>query len=142
MLKIFQLLDKKLIQWMTNNIPNHSLIANAAKDTIPSLLNRYAGGIALLTSRYEGFSLSLVEAMSQNIVPISFSVGVAAEIIRNGENGFIVNTLEEAKEKINLLLKDTVLRHRLALNAKETAKQFRSDIMIEKTIALYKKILK
>lgn len=133
--------NKKLVQWMKNNIPNHSIVANAVKDTIPSLLNQYVGGIALLTSRYEGFSLSLIEVMSQGLVPISFSVGVAPEIIRNGENGFIVNTVEEAEEKIKLLLNDTILRHRLSLATKETAKQFRSDTMIEKTIALYRKIL-
>jgi len=34
------------------------------------------------------------------------------------------------------------MRHRLALAARETAKQFRSDTMIEKTLALYKRILK
>ena len=134
--------NKKLAQWMKNNIPNHSIIANAVKDGIPSLLKQYAGGIALLTSRYEGFSLSLIEAMSQGLVPISFSVGIASEIIRNGENGFIVHTIEDAKEKIKLLLNDAALRHRLALAARETAKQFRSDTMIEKTLALYKRILK
>ena len=133
--------NKKLVQWMKNNIPNHSIVANAVKDSIPPLLNKYAGGIALLTSRYEGFSLSLIEVMSQGLVPISFSVGVAPEIIRNGENGFIVHTIEEAEEKIKLLLNDTALRHRLALAARETAKQFRSDTMIEKTLALYRKIL-
>ena len=133
--------NKKLVKWMKDNIPNHSVNANTAKDIIPNLLTKYAGGIAVLTSRYEGFSLSLIEAMSQGLVPVSFSVGVAPEIIRNGENGFVVRNLEEAEEKIKILLHDTALRHRLALAAKETAKQFRSDIMIEKTIDLYKKIL-
>jgi len=133
--------NKKLVRWMQNNIPNHSIALNAIKDTIPALLKKHAGGIALLTSRYEGFSLSLIEAMSQGLAPISFPVGVAPEIISNGENGFIVHTIEEAEEKINLLLKDTALRHRLSLNAKETAKQFRPDIMSEKIINLYRKIL-
>lgn len=134
--------NRKLVQWMKNNIPNHSIVANAVKDTIPSLLSQYAGGIVLLTSRYEGFSLSLIEAMSQGLVPISFSVGVAPEIIRNGKNGYIVRTIEEAEEKIKLLLNDMVLRYRLALAARETAKQFNSETMIEKTLALYGKILK
>ncbi|PIR05253.1 MAG: hypothetical protein COV57_00220 [Candidatus Liptonbacteria bacterium CG11_big_fil_rev_8_21_14_0_20_35_14] len=133
--------NKKLVQWMKNNIPNHTIVANAVKDTIPSMLNQHAGGIALLTSRYEGFSLSLIEAMSQGMVPVSFSVGVAPEIIRNGENGFVIRTIEEAEEKIKLLLNDTALRHCLALAARETAKQFRSNTMIEKTLALYRKIL-
>ncbi len=134
--------NKKLVQWMKNNIPNHTLIANAVKDTIPALLKNHAGGIALLPSRYEGFSLSLIEAMSQGLVPVSFPVGVAPEIIRNGENGFIVGTVEEAEEKINLLLGDAALRRRLASAAEETAKKFRPDIMIEKTLALYGRILR
>lgn len=133
--------NRKLAQWLKNNIPNHSLFVNVVKDDIPDLLQKHAGGIALLTSRYEGFSLSLIEAMSQSLVPVSFPVGVAPEIIHNGENGFIVNSIEEAEEKINLLLKDVPLRHRLALAARAIAQQFNSDAMIDKNLALYKKAL-
>ncbi|MEK7640523.1 MAG: glycosyltransferase family 4 protein [Patescibacteria group bacterium] len=132
---------QKLLQWMRTGIPNHTVAANAIKDTIPSLLKNYAGGIALLTSRYEGFSLSLIEMMSQGLVPISFPVGVAPEIIRDMENGFLVKTIEEAREKIELLLKDSELRLRMAENARETAKQFKSDVMIDKMLTLYNKIL-
>ena len=134
--------NKKLIRWMMDNIPKHSISLNAFKNTIPSMLKKHAGGVVLIPSRYEGFSLSLVEAMSQGLAPVSFPVGVAPEIIRDGENGFIVNTIEEAEKKIKLLLKDPVLRHRLSSEAIETAKQFRSDIMIKRMLALYKKILR
>ena len=134
--------NKKLVQWMTDNIPNHSVILNMIKKDIPALLGQHAGSIALITSRYEGFSLSLVEAMSQGLVPITFPVGIAPEIIINGENGFIVHTIEEAEEKISFLLENNTLRHTLAVNAKTTAKQFNADAMIEKTLALYKKILR
>jgi glycosyltransferase involved in cell wall biosynthesis len=134
--------NKKLVQWMKNHFSNYAFAMNAIKDTIPAMLHQHAGGIALLTSRYEGFSLSLIEAMSQGLVPVSFSVGVAPEIIHSGENGFIVQTLEEAEEKMRLLLADAPLRHRLALAAKETAQQFTSDHMIKKTLALYERILR
>jgi len=43
--------------------------------------------------------------------------------------------------KIYILINNTALRHRMTLLAKETAKQFYSDIAIEKTITLYKKIV-
>lgn len=140
-LSIIMTRNKNLSQWLKDNIKNHTVIVNAIKDTIPAILKIHNGGIVLLTSRYEGFSLSLIEAMSQGLVPISFPVGVAPEIIHNGENGFIVNTLAEAEYKIKLLLEDTILRYRLSLAAKETTKQFRSEVMIDKTLALYKKIL-
>lgn len=133
--------NKELTQWMRDNIDNLFIVVNAMKNTIPALLRKYAGGIVLLTSRYEGFSLSLIEAMSQGLAPISFPVGVAPEIIRDGKNGFIVRTLDEAKEKISLLLNNTALRRRIAVRAQDTAKQFSSDAMVGKALALYKKIL-
>jgi glycosyltransferase involved in cell wall biosynthesis len=133
--------SKKLIQWMRDNIPNNTIALNATKHTIPSLLKRHAGSIVLITSRYEGFSLSLIEAMSQGLVPVTFPVGVAREIIRNGENGFVVHSTAEAEEKISLLLRNSSLRNRLALNAKKTSRQFNSDAMIKKTLALYSRIL-
>jgi glycosyltransferase involved in cell wall biosynthesis len=141
-LSIIMSRNKKLAQWMQDSIPNNSVSLNALKNTIPAMLQKHTGGIALIPSRYEGFSLSLAEAMSQGLVPVSFPVGIAPEVIRNGENGFVVHTLAEAEEKIALLIKNTALRHRLSLNARETAKQFRADIMIKRMLALYKKILK
>jgi glycosyltransferase involved in cell wall biosynthesis len=132
--------NKALLSWL-RRIPLHIVTANAKKENIPALLKCYAGGVAVFTSRYEGFSLSLVEAMSQRLVPVSFAVGVAPEIIRNGENGFIVQTIEEAKEKIDLLLGDTALRHKLSLEAQKTAGQFRSNILIDKIMILYSRIL-
>lgn len=131
----------KLIAWLRNNIQNHTVFNNLQKDLIPDVLKKEAGSIALLVSRYEGFSLSLIELMSQKIVPISYPVGVAPELIIDGENGFIVHTLEEAEEKINLLLNNSDLRLKLANNAHQTAQQFRADKMIDQMIVLYNKIL-
>lgn len=133
--------NAKLVAWLRENIDKHTIFNNLQKDLIPGILGKEAGSIALLLSRYEGFSLSLIELMSQAVVPISYPVGVAPELIIDGENGFIVNSLEEAEEKINLLLNNPDLRIRLAKNARQGAKKFRADIMIDKMIILYDKIL-
>lgn len=134
--------NKKLISWMKNNITNHLVESNVIKKEIPNKLANYAGSILLITSRYEGFSLSLIEGMSQGLIPICFPVGVVPEIICNGENGFIVNTIYEAKEKISILLKNIDLRKKMSKNAKETSQKFKADIMTNKIINLYKKISK
>jgi len=134
--------NKRLTSWMSRNIPNHSVIANAVKDSIPNILKNHRGDIALITSRYEGFSLSLVELMSQGLVPIAFPVGIAPEIIRDGENGFIVHNITEAEEKIKLLLSNHALRRCLAIKSEKTAEKFKPDILIEKTLNLYQRILK
>ncbi|OGG61859.1 hypothetical protein A3C87_00475 [Candidatus Kaiserbacteria bacterium RIFCSPHIGHO2_02_FULL_49_34] len=96
--------NKKLKEWLHVAFPLHQLHANTRKDLIPNLLTNYYGSILFITSRYEGFSLSLVEGMSQGLVPISYAVGVAPEIIEDGVNGFIVSSIEEAQEKVAFLL--------------------------------------
>ncbi len=133
--------NNKLINWMRNSISNNTIFLNMLKDAIPETLRRFSGGIVVLTSRYEGFSLSLIEAMSQGLIPVSFPVGVAPEIIIDGVNGFIVHNIFEAEEKIRLLLNDEKLRRRMSVCAIEVSKGFKSEIMIEKMMALYAKLL-
>lgn len=134
--------SKKLITWMRESIPNHQLESNIIKTDIPKRLSNSTGGILLVTSRYEGFSLSLIEGMSQWLVPVSFRIGVAPEVIENGENGFLVNNLQEAEEKIRLLIENTELREKLSQNARASTLQFRADILAKKMIELYEKIRK
>ena len=125
---------------MSESIPNHHVESNIIKTDIPEKLAHYAGSILLVTSRYEGFSLSLIEGMSQWLVPVSFPVGVAPEIIQNGVNGFIVNTIHEAEEKIQMLMNNTELRRKLSINARATSQVFQADILARKMIELYEKI--
>lgn len=134
--------NKPLLSWLRDSIQRHIVMDNVPRKNIPSLLEKHAGGVALMTSRYEGFSLSLIEMMSQRLAPVCFPVGIAPEIIKNGKNGFIVNSIEEAVDKIHLLLDNNSLRHKMAFNAANTVKRFKADFLIEKTVSLYGKLLK
>ena len=116
------------------------MYVNLRKDLIPGALAPLFGSILFISSRYEGFSLSLVEGMSQGLVPISFSVGVAPEIIRNGENGFIVSTEKEAEMCAQQLLSDTEMRLRMAVEAKKTAEKFCSARIANDLLNLYRSI--
>ena len=118
----------------------HSLHSNIRKDIIPNVLSRRYGSILFIPSRYEGFSLSLVEGMSQGLVPISYSVGVAPEIIKNGENGFLVSSNEDAQEKVRYLLLNPEKRLAMAEAARKTADQFRSGAIVDKLLGLYREI--
>lgn len=133
--------NKKLVSWMMSNLYHNSLFVNLKKDRIASLLNKYAGSIALITSRYEGFSLSLIEAMSQGLVPIVFNVGVAPEIIINGENGFIVDNLKEAQEKVSVLLSNPVLRQKMSKEAYRTSQCFTADKLADRLEAFYRQFV-
>lgn len=134
--------SKPLITYLSSSIPNTQVESNLIKTEIPAVLAKHRGSILLLTSRYEGFSLSLIEGMSQGLVPVSFPVGCAPEVIRNGENGFLVHTIQEAESAVRLLLDDDVLRHRLSVNAECTAQGFQSKILTGKLMELYARILR
>ncbi len=134
--------SKKLIEYLKTDIENNNVEANTIKENIPKILANNSGSIMLVTSRYEWFSLSLVEWMSQWLIPICFPVWVVPEIIRNWENGFIINDIYEAEEKIQYILDNNNIRKNLSKNAELTVNQFKSEILASKLIKLYKKILK
>lgn len=132
--------NRKLKEWLRVAFPKHYMFVNLRKDLIPGALAPLFGSILFLSSRYEGFSLSLVEGMSQGLVPISFPVGVAPEIIQNGENGFIVNTQKEAEERARELLNNNEMRISMANKAKQIAEKFRSENIAKDLIELYKEV--
>ncbi|EKD33253.1 MAG: hypothetical protein ACD_76C00058G0002 [uncultured bacterium] len=131
---------EKLIKYL-KSIPRTNVRSNVRKDRLPSFLRAQAGSILLNTSRYEGFSLSLIEGMSQGLVPVTFPVGVAPEII-NGQNGYIVKTHSEAKKRIDYLLKHPERRIAMARNAIETSQNFRAEKMARAIKSIYESILK
>ncbi|KKS27688.1 MAG: Glycosyl transferase group 1 [Parcubacteria group bacterium GW2011_GWC1_42_11] len=132
--------NKGVVSWLMDNIPNHSLFVNMKKDRIPETVKNLRGSILFLSSRYEGFSLSLIEGMSQGLVPVAYPVGVAPEIIRNGENGFLVSSQSEAVEKIKILLANPELRKKCVIEAEKTARNFSGSEITKKLIKLYEKI--
>ncbi|MDP2665134.1 MAG: glycosyltransferase family 4 protein [bacterium] len=134
--------NRKLKDWLRVSFPQHHMFVNLRKDLIPGALAPLYGSILFLSSRYEGFSLSLVEGMSQGLVPIAFPVGVAPEIIRDGENGFLVSSIEEAIARAQELLGDEAKRLAMAVSAKLIAEQFKSERIARELEELYRHILR
>ena len=132
--------NRKLKDWLKVAFPRHYMFVNLRKDFIPGALAALRGSILILPSRYEGFSLSLIEGMSQGLVPVAFPVGVAPEIIRDGENGFLVSSEKEAVTRIHELIADTERRLAMAEAARETVQQFRSSKIANELIRLYDRI--
>ena len=132
--------NSKLKEWLRVAFPKHYVFTNLRKDLIPGALAPLYGSMLFVSSRYEGFSLSLVEGMSQGLVPIAYSVGVVPEVIRNGENGYIVSNLEEACARARELLADDQKRLAMAEAAKATASQFKSSHMSNQLLSLYQNL--
>lgn len=134
--------NKRLAEWCDTKIPNHHFFPNLKKEEIPDLLRSKAGGILLITSRYEGFSLSLVEGMSQGLIPVTYPVGIAPEIIQHGKNGFLIHSQSEGKKAIAYLLGLSKTRRRqIAARAKETAEAFHSREITKRLTEVYRKTL-
>ncbi|MBI2591603.1 MAG: glycosyltransferase family 4 protein [Candidatus Brennerbacteria bacterium] len=134
--------NKKLKDWLRVWFERHQMFVNFKKDLIPNVVDAQAGSILFIPSRYEGFSLSLIEGMSQGLIPVSYRVGVAPEIIVNGENGFLVSSQIEAISVIENILKDETLRRKLSEGAYQTSLKFRSDIIVDELLNLYSRTLK
>jgi glycosyltransferase involved in cell wall biosynthesis len=133
--------NEALTGYLDSHLSNHTMIANAQKDSIPSILNELSGSILFIPSRYEGFSLSLIEGMSQGLIPIVYKVGVAPEIIKNGKNGFLVTNQRQVHKYTKLLLSNYGLRKKMSLEAHKTSQIFTTDRMVDQFISLYEEVL-
>ncbi|MDD5152963.1 MAG: glycosyltransferase family 4 protein [Candidatus Pacebacteria bacterium] len=60
--------------------------------------------VFLLTSNYEGYGMTIVEALASGCPVVSTDVGCARELIKNGENGFIV-PVEDVDSLVSTLSK-------------------------------------
>jgi glycosyltransferase involved in cell wall biosynthesis len=83
--------------------------------------------IYVLPSRYEGWGLVMVEAMSQGCATVACNFGGRqAEAIEDGVNGILCETdnPNAIAQKINLLIENEDLRHRIQYTATESLAQF------------------
>jgi len=97
----------------------------------------------LYLTRSEGLGSAVLMAMAAGVPVIASSTGGLPEMIRHRENGWLTeNDPEAVAAAIRTLLDDPALRRRLAACARETvAQRFTLDIMIRKTMDLYREAL-
>jgi trehalose synthase len=79
--------------------------------------------VVLQKSLREGFGLTVAEAMWKGTPVIGGNVGGIRHQIRDGENGFLVDTAEQAAERIVQLLRNPVLRATLGAKARESVRE-------------------
>ena len=88
----------------------------------------YYGQAAVLlsTSRWEGFGMTIVEAMSVGVPCVSFDNDGACEIIHNATDGILIPKYEVNKfaQAVKELLKDDTAWKQLSIAAMERAKDF------------------
>ncbi|MCM8795291.1 MAG: glycosyltransferase, partial [Candidatus Omnitrophica bacterium] len=101
--------------------------------------------IFVLPSLHEGLPNALLEAMSCGLAVVASRVNGVKEIVVDGFNGLLVEPkdIKGLIEKISILAKDKDLRLYLGQNARKTIlKSYSIDIVAERHICLYEKLLK
>lgn len=97
----------------------------------------------LLFSKTEGLPISLIESIKSGLPAICNNVGGNSEIIKDGKNGYIVQSWEELKNLLNSLpnkSKEEILS--LGLNGRESFKDFSFNKFKSNYINYIKQILR
>lgn len=101
--------------------------------------------ILLLPSYAEGFPNALLEAMAVGLPVITTHVGGIPDIIKDGENGFLIQPrdVDALKEKILMLVNNKELREEMGRKNRELVKEKYSwDKIAEKIREVYDEVLK
>ena len=96
------------------------------------------------SSDYEGMSNAIMEAVCVGLPIVTTNVSGAAELVKDGEGGFVVPIRDEKKlaETLRKLLSDEKLRAKMAKHNKATAPQFKQGRIVDQWENLLSRYLK
>ena len=91
-------------------------------------------------SETEGLSNAILEGIANGLPVLAFNIGGNHLLIKNGYNGFLIDSfnIEELAEKIDLLANDLSLRMIMSENSIQIAKNFSWDNCTTRYISLIK----
>jgi len=129
---------KDLMPEIEKEIPEAKLIILQQESHEKVLRYLQEGDLFVLNTGYEGLSHQILEAMAAGIPVVTTNVGGNPELIENNHSGFLVeyNNKEQIKKAILDLYKSKELREKFIKNAKEKAKEFGKEKMINETIKI------
>ena len=122
---------------LLNQREERIIILSRQDGALVNALQRRAA-VVLQKSIREGFGLTVSEAMWKGTPVIGGNVGGIRYQIEDGVSGFLVDTVEEAADRIVRLLKDGELRDHMGKQARETVReQFLLTRYLEQYIDLF-----
>lgn len=111
----------------------------------PAIADKYcASSLFVLSSRYEGFGMVLIEAMACGVPPVSFACPCGPrDIIDDGTDGVLVTPgdTEALAAAISTLIEDEERRRTMGRRAREAVGRFRIERIAEQWNALFETVL-
>lgn len=158
LLKSWALLDKKFHDWELHiygkldeslgleKLAEQLKIKNQVFFHAPqkNIEEKYAeSSIFVLSSRFEGFGMVLIEAMSFGIPCVSFDCKYGpADIIKDKEDGFLIENGNEKElaKKLQLLMQNENLRYQMGEKAKVNVQRFLAKNVVKQWDELFKSL--
>lgn len=121
-----------------DNPSNKALWENYSKAKIYWHATGYGEDLQKYPEKAEHFGISTVEAMGSGAVPVVINAGGQREIVENGKNGYLWNTLGELSDRTTSLIVNDKLLERMSIQAIERSKIFGMDKFSEDLKAIIK----
>jgi glycosyltransferase involved in cell wall biosynthesis len=97
----------------------------------------------VLPTRFDIFGQVVLEAMAAGVPPVVSAAAGAAECVRDGETGYVLEDSRDARklaEHMRALASDDALRARLAARAVEHAKTYSWDRHFARVLQIYEDV--
>lgn len=138
--------DWHLYIYGRGNKEEYKHIANChLEDAVENINEKYAdSSVFVLSSRFEGFGMVIIEAMKCGLPAVSFACPCGpSDIITNGKDGFLVNNgdTEQLAERICFLIENPEVRKEMGQRAIETARKYDIEEIGKRWEALFDNIV-
>jgi trehalose synthase len=111
-----------MLETIYKSVDESVTVLTADDPLLVNALQRRAA-VVLQKSTREGFGLTVTEAMWKGAAVIGGNVGGIRRQITDGENGFLVDSVDQAAARIVQLVRNPALRARLGGRARETVRE-------------------
>lgn len=136
--------EKEVLETMKNNLGLQNKVYLVGKKSQEELkVYLAAADMFVLNTAYEGFSHQILEAMAAGVPVISTNAGGNPELIKQGENGFMVKYNDELNlvEAIKGVFNHEDIREKFIEEGKKTAQKFTVQKMADETVKLFDSLI-
>ena len=138
--------DWHLYIYGRGNKNNYKTVSNCHfEDAVENINDKYAeSSIFVLSSRFEGFGMVIIEAMKCGVPTVSFACPCGPkDIITDGKDGFLIENgnTKQLAERICYLIEHEEERKDMGNNAIETARKYDINEIGKRWVALFENII-